>query len=680
MKRLFMLAAVCASLALGQSQNNLTAWGFNIGQATGGATPNMNGGYIRLSPITYNPFDSGTTCYDYGGNIVNQPLPTQGASSFGANDILMWVSTSPSMPFTNGTGLVQNVIYTSPATTGAGPCGVPLAVNGLYGINTNGYFFARGGHATDLPVYNSIQSLQGGMTANQFLAGTLYPTGAITQCCGTLSSPAYLGGHIDIGHSSGPPASAQLTSGVTGGSTTTLAVNSAQGLAVGTQITFEDASPETVTVAGAYTSGSLSVPVTVAPVSNHSSGAPIGWNSGTIAAVTNPFSGGEGLVQGQFYFDDGLGCPRMWYGIGAGGWKCTDAGGGGSPSGPSTSIQFNNSGSFLGVSQLLWNNSTGVLSACIATGGICTVNSGVNALAFSSTNTGGNAGYTNNGTATSGSCYGGTGNCFAAIYGNGQIAGQWLAIANEAGAPTPQSGDAFIYADATHLWLSLNGGSYVDLTAGTVASPSTSVQFNNSGAFGGNANFEWNNTSGNLSICTTLGGICTTTSGVNAQAFSSSATSSQVAFTDATGNFEILANGEGAFQSLNVGTASQFTVSSAGAVNTSSTIAGQTMSAGSGGFVTGFIYGITAVGAITGTTISAGSGAFTINSSGFITAAAGADIGTGGLQVSGSGGTVILSATGFVTVSSGGGYIVGTNAGITSTTCSQFTKGICTAP
>lgn len=210
-------------------------------------TSQKNGGYVQFVPVSYNPY-GGNTCTDNWGNTVQQPVASGGAPTFGLNDLIMWNSLSPSMPFgSSGSGLVQNVVATSPPTTVAGPCGIPLAVNTDYGINTNGYFFGRGGLATDLPFYNSIQSLQGGMTANSYTAGVLYPAGTKTTT-GTLSVATYLGGHVDIGHSTTAPA------------------------------------------------------------------------AGTIATVTNPFSGGEGLVQGMIYYDDTLGCLRVYSGTT---WSCS---------------------------------------------------------------------------------------------------------------------------------------------------------------------------------------------------------------------------------------------------------------------------------------------------------------------------------------------------------------------
>jgi len=93
-----------------------------------------------------------------------------------------------------------------------GSCGVPFPINLTYGLNINSYFYARGGLATDNPAYNAINTVyigggvpSGGVEAGAIIAGTLYPAGTVTTT-GTLSTPQYLGGYIQVGFSNGPPA------------------------------------------------------------------------------------------------------------------------------------------------------------------------------------------------------------------------------------------------------------------------------------------------------------------------------------------------------------------------------------------------------------------------------------------------------------------------------------------
>jgi hypothetical protein len=171
-----------------------TANAYNgVGSATDGAAMsgyqvNQNGatgGSVHLKPLTYSP----GTCIDKYGNPVTQPAPMLG-ETFGANDLYVWNGTSPS---------VGGII----GATGPG-CPTALPVNGIYGLNTNGYWFARAGFATDSQYYNSFTSFLGGYSGQSFTAGGFYPAGTVTTT-GTLGSATYLGGYMQMGHSSGPP-------------------------------------------------------------------------------------------------------------------------------------------------------------------------------------------------------------------------------------------------------------------------------------------------------------------------------------------------------------------------------------------------------------------------------------------------------------------------------------------
>ena len=305
-------------LALLLSAAALNAQGVGINMHGADITPNAagtNGGYQHYAPILYNPYDS-SVCHDVWGNTVQQPMITGNLSAFTTNDAALWVSASPSMPFTNTGawsssttytagqvasvngvnyaalttslnqaptsspfpvantwwmpiyGAVQAVVYdvgqAGNPSTATGPCGAPLPVNLNFGLNTNVYIFARGGLSTDQTFFNSIQTLNGGgFSGNSFTASTFYPAGTTvctayngTSCTSTttLSSGAYLGGHTDIGSSNGPPA------------------------------------------------------------------------SGGIGFVSNPLSGGEGLTPGTSYFDTGAGCGEIYNGSTFNSYGC--AGGG----------------------------------------------------------------------------------------------------------------------------------------------------------------------------------------------------------------------------------------------------------------------------------------------------------------------------------------------------------------
>lgn len=183
-----LLTNVNSWQAVNSSTDGALLRGYNLDQNVSGLT----GGYFAMAPVTYNPYDSGSQCFDQWGNVVTQPLPLNGLANFGTHNTVMWVSTSPSMP-------------------AGGSCGVALPVELDYGLNINSYFFARGGFATDQSSFNSIHSLTGGITALSFTAGGLYNTGTVTHCCGTLAVPTYIGGYMQVGHSKSAPAAGTIT-------------------------------------------------------------------------------------------------------------------------------------------------------------------------------------------------------------------------------------------------------------------------------------------------------------------------------------------------------------------------------------------------------------------------------------------------------------------------------------
>lgn len=138
-----------------QGFNSLTDGASLRGYSVQQNASNNAGGYIDLNPISYNPYN-GSQCIDIYGNVVQQPLPLNGLASFGSNDSILWVGTSPSMPSNGSCGVPLPV---SPSQTYGG------VANQSFGLFLNSYFFARGGVATDNNAFNSFQALQGGMYA-----------------------------------------------------------------------------------------------------------------------------------------------------------------------------------------------------------------------------------------------------------------------------------------------------------------------------------------------------------------------------------------------------------------------------------------------------------------------------------------------------------------------------------
>lgn len=189
-------ASITGSLLVSGFGNITGSLGMGIGQFLG--TPAITavglalvegtgdyGNYAQFTPITY----PSLTCLDSYGDQVGIPTVAPNGQPLGPNDLLLWNSLSP-----------------LPVTTGPGGCPTALPPNLDYGLNTNGYFFARAGFATDIGAFNSFHSLVGGFTGATFESGGFYPPGTVTHCCGTLTDYKYLGGHMAMGHSDGPPA------------------------------------------------------------------------------------------------------------------------------------------------------------------------------------------------------------------------------------------------------------------------------------------------------------------------------------------------------------------------------------------------------------------------------------------------------------------------------------------
>lgn len=175
---------ITGGLTIGVGQLLATPMVSSIGLVTNGGLGDY-GNYVQFTPITY----PSLTCLDSYGDQVGIPAHAPSGPTFGPNDLLLWNSLSP-----------------LPVTTGPGGCPTALPPNLDYGLNTNGYFFARAGFATDIGAFNSFHSLVGGFTGATFESGGFYPPGTVTHCCGTLTDYKYLGGHMAMGHSDGPPA------------------------------------------------------------------------------------------------------------------------------------------------------------------------------------------------------------------------------------------------------------------------------------------------------------------------------------------------------------------------------------------------------------------------------------------------------------------------------------------
>lgn len=514
------------------------------------------GGYIDIAPITYNPY-LGSTCHDLNDNIVGQPLPLPGLSNFGTNDAILWVSPSPQMP-PNGS------------------CGVPLPVNpGIYGLNLNSYFFARGGLATDSPAYNAINTIyisggnpSGGVTAGVLIAGTLYPAGTVTTT-GTLVSATYLGGYTVIGHSAGVPAAGTISStvnpfpqgagleqgamywddlsncvnvfngstwaclagggggGTPGGATTNVQYNNTGAFGGSANFTWNNSS-RLLTVTS---SSSSNAGIAVATGFIQSDGgflgtgatctsfqciqAPAGGITGLSLVATKyiqigtsngvpALTTGQGsFAAGGLYWDTGTLCsgsPGLQVYNGAT-WSCLTSGSG-SPGGANTNVQFNSSGSFGGVATFTWNNTNRLLTITSSAAGNPAILASVGFIQA-------DAGFL----ATAATCT--SFQCIQAPAGGMEalslLAVNYTQTGSYAGAaPTLTTGQGS-FAVGAMAWSTTNNCEtvFTNLSAwtclaggggGTPGGANTSVQFNNSGSFGGSSNLVWNNTSRLLAV------------------------------------------------------------------------------------------------------------------------------------------------------------------------------------
>lgn len=554
---------------------------------------NNAGGYIDIAPTTYNP-NGGGSCTDANGNPVQQPSPLPGLSGFGTHDTIMWVTQSPQMP-PNGS------------------CGSILPINEDWGLAITSYLFARGGLATDNASFNAINAVylsggvpSGGVEANTIIAGTLYPAGTTTTT-GTLLTATYLGGHIIIGTSLGPPAAGTIA-------TVTNPFSVGEGLKEG--MMYGELSTHTpwyyngstwINIAGGgggsgCTPGGIHLSIQI----NNGSGGCTGdanfiYNSGTavtltaasfIAAGTSagfdattcnltnciqaPSGGILGLTlrttdsviwvaeaapalsasgQAREYFDSGSNTLQCSLNGGAYGNCAGSGGGGGSPGSPTNSVQVNNgSGGFAGSANLIYASSILTLTSgtYVATG----TSAGFNANTCTLTN------------------------CIEAPLGG--VLGLTLRTTDsviwvaESAPSLSASNQARMYFDSGTFTLncSYNGSAYTNCSGAGGSGTVSAGAINQVGVYtgtttiGGFAGFTWNNSTTTLTVTGT--GIITT------GAFNTSATGSSIAFQGGGGSFQV--NGAGTISgiklNINGGTTTGITVSADGDFNSIASVGG----------------------------------------------------------------------------------------------------------
>ena len=498
------------------------------GASLSGVEINQNpatGGSLHFKPITYNPTGLGQ-CLDQFGNPVMQPNPMPG-EVFGPNDLFLWSSLSPSIG-----GVVG----------GSGPnCGPSIPVNGNYGLNTNGYFFGRGGLATDSPYFNAIQNFLGGVTAMSFTAGGIYPQGTVTTT-GTLSTPTYLGGYMQMGHSAGPPFNGCVSiavctnplsladgveqgtfywddalgaarvyngsiwvnmsgggggGGTPGGSDKWVQFNQAGAFQGSPNLTF-NYNTNVLNMAEGYMStavGFATVGTTYNAINAPDGGAyakslfAINYTQVGNSAGVPPLTGSQLFFPpGAMYWDTGSNALMVtnnssaWVSVG---------GGSGSPGGSNKAVQFNSTGSFAGSADNTWDDTNKILT--IGTSGT--------ECSTSPTTTCYVLGY--NGLATVGTTYNAVNAQTGGVYGLGITAKNYIQSGTTGGGggpPTALTGSAFTFGAMYYDQVAaceevFNGSAWNCLTAGsggTPGGPGGAIQFNNT-TFGGSADAVWDN-------------------------------------------------------------------------------------------------------------------------------------------------------------------------------------------
>lgn len=340
--------------------------GYHLAQSAS----NQAGGYIDIAPITYNP-NNGAACTDQFGNTVRQPVPLNGLTAFGTNDVVLWVGQSPVMP--------------------ASGCGPALPVQTTYGLDTNGTMFARGGFATDNSAFNSIQSLLGG--ASVALGVTMGQANyfATQTACTNLNAPAsgyggfggYTGGthycywngtawaSVDLSASGGgatpgtPVNSVQFNTplGTFSGSANLLWDNTNRLLT----ITALDSAHPGLAISGGFAQSDAGFYATLGVATSYQTvNAPSGGAyAKSITAINYTATGSSNgippLTAGQSVFPPGTQycdtgsspcVPKLWNGSA---WVTLSSGGATSPGGLDTYVQFNSAGSFGGSSNLTYS-------------------------------------------------------------------------------------------------------------------------------------------------------------------------------------------------------------------------------------------------------------------------------------------------------------------------------------
>lgn len=172
-------------------------------------------------------------------------------------------------------------------------------------------------------------------------------------------------------------------------------------------------------------------------------------------------------------------------------------GSGGTPGGPTTSIQFNNAGSFLGSTNFTWNNTTRV----VAINGIASTPGLVVLNAYAQADIGFLA--VNSGAPSTPLTYNAIQAPTGGVYANSLRAIRYTQTGNSSGIPAVTTSDTFTagamyYDTGLGAQRVFNGSTWTSLATAAAAGLNTYVQFNDGGVFGGQSNFYFVKASGQV--------------------------------------------------------------------------------------------------------------------------------------------------------------------------------------
>lgn len=484
---------------------------YNVRQTADG----RSGGYIKLSPLTYNPGD-GPPVFDQYGNPVRDPVYLPG-DSLGSHDAVLFVAEA--------TDLIPNPDL-------------------IFGIFTNQYMFSRVGFATDYASEASFQSLNGGMQALSFAAvnyvnsgqhaGTPPPLtnldqfhpGAIFYDTLAGCEKVYNGTTWNCLGSGGGGG------GTPGGADTNVQFNNAGAFGGNGNFTWNnatqllsvvalDAAHAGIAVTNGFIqaqTGFVSLGTTYNAINNVLGGVAarsftgtsyvqVGSNANVPGNPGNPLSTGDSLHAGTLFWDLSNGCLSVYNGSG---WSCVGGGGGTSPGGPNTSVQYNGLGTFTGNSRFTWDPGQflNVVAASSSSAGI-NVQTG-----FIQSATGFVAVPASAITYNAVSALGG------GMAANSFTASKYLQAGTSNGIPSVTGGDSF-HAGAMYWDTSLNQLRLYNGTAwgpigggsGTPGGSNTQVQYNSSGSFAGSSDFTWTQSSKLLNVVA----LNSSSAGINVQ-------------------------------------------------------------------------------------------------------------------------------------------------------------------